>query len=263
MNYLKSALSPLLKNPWLAGASNGTRQIKAARFLAIWLSLIFVPLAIQTAFPAESDSIVQVTEQPLAANINRLIETLDFLGAPLSADVKKMLAEATTARDANRLQKALDTEALFIVEINPETRVKARRGQAKAVLQQGAYTPVIVKIINLSTVTKELRITSPKAGQVYSGMTPLSAKRLQREPLHEVEAKNTTPDPFLDLEMLARPPMVPHLSALKWNMLWPSSTVEMPASERRPFASTWAARHRIWAFVLRSRRCLTFNLPCP
>ena len=46
-------------------------------------------------------------------------------------------------------------------------------------------------------------------------MTPLSAKRLQREPLHEVEAKNTGPDQFLDLELFSRPPMVPHLSGLE------------------------------------------------
>ena len=137
MNDLMCAMIPLLKNPWPAGASDG-RQIKAARFLAIWLSLFFVPSAIQTAFPAESDSIVQVTEQPLAANVNRLIETLEFLGAPLSAEVKKTLRDAMRARDANRLQEALDAEALFVVEINPETRVKARRGPAKAVLQQGA-----------------------------------------------------------------------------------------------------------------------------
>jgi hypothetical protein len=92
MKQFQRALSPLLKNPWSSGAPNGTRQIKAARFLALWFSLIFLPSAIQTASPAESDSLVQITEQLLAANVNRLIEALDFLGAPLSTDVKKTLA---------------------------------------------------------------------------------------------------------------------------------------------------------------------------
>ena len=64
-------------------------------------------------------------------------------------------------------------------------------------------------------MTKELRITSPQAGQVYAGMSPLSAKRMQREPLREAEAKTANTNQFLDVEMFARPPMTPHLSGLE------------------------------------------------
>ncbi|HKQ37685.1 MAG TPA: hypothetical protein VJ063_06375, partial [Verrucomicrobiae bacterium] len=148
--------------------------------------------------------------QPLAANITRLVEALDFLGAPLPREVKKPISP-----DAEALQQLFDQYVLFIVEINPESRVKVRRGPAKAVLQQAAYTPIILKIINLSTVTKELRVTSPQAGQVYAGMTPLSAKRMQRESLRELDAKAANTNLFLDAEMFARPPMTPHLSGLE------------------------------------------------
>jgi hypothetical protein len=151
----------------------------------------------------------------LAANVTRLVEALDFLGASLPAETKASLAEAARKADTDRLQQVMDQHALFIVELNPESRVKVRRGPAKALLQQGGYTPVIVKVVNLSTVTKELRVSSPQAGQVYAGMTPLSAKRMQREPWHELDAKEANTNQFLDVEMFAGPPMTPHLSGLE------------------------------------------------
>jgi hypothetical protein len=164
---------------------------------------------------AETGPPVPVAAQPLAANVTRLVEALDFLGTPLPAKVKQSLAEAARKPDADRLQQVLDEHALFIVELNPESRVKVRRGPAKAVLQQGGYTPVVVKVVNLSTVTKELRVSSPQAGQVYAGMTPLSATRMQREVLRETGVKTANTNQFLDVEMFARPPMTPHLSGLE------------------------------------------------
>ena len=74
--------------------------------------------------------------QLLAANVTRLVEALDFMGAALPPDAKKSLAEAAAKRDGDRLQQLLDQRALFIVELNPESRVKVRRGPATAMLQQ-------------------------------------------------------------------------------------------------------------------------------
>ena len=131
-----------------------------------WLRLAAVSaalgaLSIQTGHAAEPEPVIPVAAQPLAANITRLVEALDFMGASLPADVTKSLAQAAAKPDGDRLQQLLDERALFIVELNPESRVKVRRGPAIATLQQGGYTPVILKVINLSTVTKELRVTSP------------------------------------------------------------------------------------------------------
>ena len=184
-------------------------------FLAMLRATAIGTLLIYPCRAAEPEPIVPVAAQPLAANVARLVEALDFLGASLPAGVKQSLAEAAGKPDADRLQQVLDDHALFIVELNPESRVKVRRGRAKARLQQGGYTPVIVKVVNLSTVTKELRVSSPQAGQVYAGMTPLSAKRLQRESLHEVEAQTAGTNQFLDLEMFARAPMTANLSGLE------------------------------------------------
>jgi hypothetical protein len=177
--------------------------------------LLAVLLSVPPGYAAEPEPVLPVAAQPLAANVTRLVEALDFLGASLPAGVRQSLAEAAGKADAARLQQVLDQHALVIVELNPESRVKARRGPAKAVLQQGGYTPVIVKIVNLSTVTKELHVSSPQAGQVYAGMSSLSAKRMQREPLRETEAKAASTNQFLDVEILASPPMTPHLSGLE------------------------------------------------
>jgi hypothetical protein len=164
---------------------------------------------------AELEPVVPVAAQPLTANAQRLVEALDFLGAPLAPDVKRSVGEAARKPDVERLQQILDGQALFIVELNPESRVKVRRGPAKALLQQGGYTPLIVKVVNLSTVTKELGISSPQAGQVYAGVSSLSAKRMQRERLREAEAKTAKTNQFLDVEMFGRPPMTAQLSGLE------------------------------------------------
>ena len=183
--------------------------LRAALFSAAVLTFV------RPCRAAEPEPVIPVAAQPLAANVTRVVEALDFLGASLPANVKQSLTEAAQKPDAKRLQQVLDEHALFVVELNPESRVKVRRGPAKAVLQQGGYTPVIVKVVNLSTVTKELRISSPQAGQVYAGTSPLSAKRMQREPLREAEVKTANTNQFLDVEMFARPPMTPHLSGLE------------------------------------------------
>ena len=177
--------------------------------------LLLAALLLQTGRAASAEAVVPVAGQPLAANATRLIEALEFLGTPLPAPMTRSLAEAARSADSAILQQLLDEQALFIVELNPESRVKVRRGQGKARLQQSGFTPVIVKIINFSTVTKELRISSPQAGQVYAGMTPLSSKRLQRESLRESESKKADTNRFLDLEMFSRPPMTPNLSGLE------------------------------------------------
>lgn len=158
---------------------------------------------------------VPVEAQPLSANITRVRQALQFLGAPLPSGILEELAAATQANDAERLQGLFDPHVLLVVTINPESRVKVQRGPAKAQLQQAGFAPVLVKIINQSTLTRELRIVSPQSGQVYAGMTPLSAQRMQRTHLKETLEKGAAPGRFLELEMYSRPPMTPNLSGLR------------------------------------------------
>ena len=158
---------------------------------------------------------VTVEGQPLAANIQRVVEALDSLGAPLPADLRTDLTKAGRARDATRLQELLDARVLLVVHINPEARVKVARGPAQAALQQAGYAPVLVKIVNESRGTQRLRIASPQSGPVYAGMSRLSAERMQQQHLRDNENTDRRTDRFLDLEMFTASPMTASLSGLE------------------------------------------------
>src|SRR2546423_15635204 len=94
-------------------------------FLAALFAAI-APLIMETSRAAEREPFVPVAAQPLAANVTRLIEALDFLGASLPADAKNSLAEAAGKLDAERLLELLDEHVLFIVELNAESQIKLR-----------------------------------------------------------------------------------------------------------------------------------------
>src|SRR5262249_53459842 len=87
--------------------------------------------------------------------------------------------------------------------LTPEARVKADRGRAAPVLQQSGHVPFVVKIINDSTVTKQLNINSPQAGPVFSGGRAGKPKRKDSK------------DHFLDIETFRKTPMTANLSGLK------------------------------------------------
>src|SRR5438552_1179055 len=92
-------------------------------FLRALLSTAIGSLLLQPCQAAEPELVVPVAAQPLAANVMRLVEALDFLGASLPVDVKSSLAEAARKSDAERLQQVLDEHVLLVVELNPESRV--------------------------------------------------------------------------------------------------------------------------------------------
>lgn len=157
---------------------------------------------------------VTVEGQPLGANLQRVGAALDYLGAPLPEALRADLAAAGEQRDAARLQALIDPRVLLLVQINPEARVKVERGPAEARLQQGGYTPVLVKVVNESAGTQVLRIGSPQAGPVYAGMARLSSERQRQEHLRVNENTSRRTDRFLEVEMFTAPPMTPHLSGL-------------------------------------------------
>ncbi len=150
---------------------------------------------------------IDVEGQPLAGNVRRLIKTLDALGFGLPDNEIAALVAAANKQDARTIQGLLEPHVMVLVHLNPEARVKAKRGQAAAFLQQGGYTPILIKVHNESTVTKPLRIGSPQALPVYSG----GKSRLKIDQLTDDDIKNR----FLDVELLTAPPMTDKLSGLK------------------------------------------------
>ncbi len=163
----------------------------------------------------ESLEVFEVEGQPLASNVQRLMQALEFLGTPLPAEITTALRNAGQARDARRIQQVLDPRVLFVVRLNPEARVKVAHGPAPAVLQQSGYTPVLVKIINESTVTQALSIASPQSGPVYAGVAKLSMERQRQEHLRQNENVDQRTDRFLQVEMFSSPPMTANLSGLR------------------------------------------------
>src|SRR5262245_436013 len=173
------------------------------------LSLTLLALVVTGGFrpplatAADPPPVVAVEGQPFAANAGRLMKALDFLGAPLPADAAKELAKAIEDKDAKKIQETLDKYVLFVVNINPESRVKVARGPAEAKLQQAGWTPALVKVINESTVKKALKILSPQSGNRYSG----SGEKNPKDDPKIVER-------FLQVEMFTAPPMTQDLSGL-------------------------------------------------
>ncbi len=171
-------------------------------------AILSLSLFIVASFLAAADKppVVKEEGQPVAANAERVMKSLDFLGTPLPKDVAKSLTAAIEKQDAAEIQNLLDDRVLYLVNINPESRVKVARGPADATLQQSGWTPVLVKVTNESTVKKQLVIGSPQAGTVYSGQG-----RQARDPKDDPNIVKR----FAQLEMFQAPPMTKNLSGLK------------------------------------------------
>jgi hypothetical protein len=162
---------------------------------ALAVVLMLTATALVYGADAPKLEIEDVEGQPLAANVERLLQALEFLGAKLPEDTTKELLAAAKERNAKKLQELLDPHVLALVTLSPESRVKAARGPADAKLQQGGYVPFIIKVVNNSTVKKTLQLTSPQAGKVYN----------------DKDGKGR----FLEVEMYTSPPLAANLSGLK------------------------------------------------
>ena len=190
-----------------------TRRSRA--FWACLLLAVAGPDVTQLLATESTLEIGEVEAQPLAANVKRIIETLKLLGSPLPAEEVEKLQAAAKERDAKQLQKLLDPRVLLLAHINPESRVKVRRGPAAAELQQFGFTPVLIKVLNESTVTKRMKLVSPQAGAVYAGASKGSLGRQQQTELNDNENVKSASDRFLSVEMFEQPPMTDKLSGLE------------------------------------------------
>src|SRR5262249_26353794 len=119
------------------------------------------------------------------------------------------------AEDAARLQELLDPQALCVVTINPESRIKVERAPAEPRLQQAGFVPFVVKVVNQGAVKARLRITSPQAGAPYAGVARLSMERQDQTPRRENEYRPGEPRRFLQVELFAQPPLTATLSGLE------------------------------------------------
>ena len=66
-----------------------------------------------------------VEGQPLAANIRRVVESLEYLGAPLERASAQNLDVALKRLDSEEIQQAIDPQVMLVVMVDRDARVSA------------------------------------------------------------------------------------------------------------------------------------------
>ncbi len=182
------------------------------RLLRHWGRALALALVLACAARGDALPVVTTVElQPLAAQVERVIEALDMLGQPLPGSVKDRIARARRSTDSaaavREIQQALDEHCLVGIAINPESRVKAAQGPAAASLMQHGWRVFLVKVQNEAGVTAELRAASPNAAPLYRRSTG-SPEPKRTIPLSEVPVR------WMDVAVFRERPMKPALSGL-------------------------------------------------
>ena len=126
------------------------------------------------ALSAEELPVITGVElQPLAAQVERVTQSLDMLGEPLPASV---VASLRAAKKVDEIQKILDRYCLAGININPESRVKVQQGEAKPELVEQGWRSFLVKVHNEAGVTAVLAAQSPNAFRLHGSPQDLIAK---------------------------------------------------------------------------------------
>ena len=180
----------------------------------IILSLALLVSAQVSISAADFPAVDEVEWQPLAAQLKRVADALNFQGAPLTPEDEKALVAllAKGGDDAvEQSQKILDPYCLIGIHINPESRVKVAAGPAKPILVEQGWRTFLVKVHNEAGVTAELRATSPQAQSLFSGgwFSNPSDKEFREPP---TDAANR--DRWIDLQMFNSQPLRRDLSGL-------------------------------------------------
>lgn len=162
--------------------------------------LIFL-LILSCGWAQEVPLVDAVEFQPLAAQVNRLLEALEMVGEPLPAAdtqmIKRALAAKPSAEAAVALQKLIDKHCVAAIHINPESRVKVQQGPAKPELVEQGWRSFLVKVQNEAGITAVLGVDSPNAGQLAN--RPESALYTR----------------WMDIQMFRKQPMRERLSGLE------------------------------------------------
>lgn len=175
-------------------------------------------LALLLNVPAEAQEgpvITGLERQPFVAATRRLMEAMDFAGAPLPAEIITKIAAASAAdddRDTVRLiQETLDPLCVAVININAESRVKVAEGPARKELLQQGWRAFLVKVHNEAGINPVLHVESPNALPVYQ-----QGKGAREEPRSKEKLVNPedVPDRFLDMNLVQREPLKEKLSGL-------------------------------------------------
>jgi hypothetical protein len=159
--------------------------------------------------------IIAVERQPLVSSTERVVEALEYAGAPVSSaqldDLKAAWKHSEDRQSVIGIQKVLDELCVAIVNINPESRVKVAEGAAKKELVQQGWRTFLVKVENEGGVTAVLQASSPNAAPVYQ-----RGRGARQRPSTEQKlvSASDVPGRFLDIAMYNRQPLKQNLSGL-------------------------------------------------
>lgn len=165
-----------------------------------------------TARSADLAIISGVDRQPLEAQVRRVVQTLDLLGAPLAKESQRRLdealAEASATSATTKIQQVLDPLCLAAVTINPESRVKVAMGPATPELVQHGWRVFLLKVHNEGGVTAPLHCQSTNSRTLakISINTPNPPQRLTAQDVR---------DRWMELDLFNRQPLGDRLSGLE------------------------------------------------
>lgn len=149
--------------------------------------------------------------QPLAQQVRRLEDAMNYLGQPFAPADHAAINAAIAGSDAGaavaELERILDRYALAIVDINAESRVKVEPGPAKPELVEGGTRLFLVKVVNRANVTAPLRVASPNSGNVYIQSTGNPEPKLELTPQDAAGR-------WAEISIYDKPPMDRRLSGL-------------------------------------------------
>jgi hypothetical protein len=180
------------------------------RLVCLWMVLVLA----HTAWAADRMPIIEdVPAQPLLSQAQRVAGALEYLGSALKAEDREklggMMAAPLTEATSQAIQAVLDPYCIAFVNINPEARVKVRRGPAEAMLQENGWVTYLVKVENEAGTRAELQCTSPNWLPVVHAST---AKPVPdpKNAISPGELENR----FLEISMYGAAPMERGLSGL-------------------------------------------------
>ncbi len=186
--------------------------------LSILVAVCFLPAIcrLESILNAQETAVVAgVERQPFVAATRRLVEAMEFAGAPFSTEVLENLSAAfanvgdrTAVRE---IQQILDPLCLATITINAESRVKVTEGATRKELVQQGWRTFLVKVNNEAGINPVLHVESPNSLPVYQ-----QGKGSREEPRTKEKLVNSedVPDRFLDLNLLQREPLKEKLSGL-------------------------------------------------
>jgi hypothetical protein len=188
--------------------------LKRTAPFAIGVGLMLTAAA---AEPAGLAVVNGVELQPLSAQVKRLVEALDYLGAPLPAGERQALEKAMqtgSEQGSGDIQEILDPHCLVSLDINPEMRVKVAAGPAKPELVEQGWRTFLIKVQNEAGATAELRCVSPQAQSVHDS----EWQKTVSDKFYRQGDRSASSLPieqrWLDLEMLGKQPLKKDLSGL-------------------------------------------------